>query len=623
MRENPRASAAEVQTRADDPSTGCGSLLARFGYRGKKAKELVHTHEDGLVLGEINPDTVLVIEHDTTITGDIYLTANAQLIVRRCNFGLLGDLCATGNSTASFEEAEVTIFQEHIYQRTLLAVDSACIAFRGCVLNSSNFPITAAVAARAQFSMDTVEMDGAFITFGMFDNASVDVRCADRAGEFVLLCDSCSLVAKKSDSILIWLGFADGSRCELHNPFGEAGFVESFVFPDTLCGGIGYVVRLDSLNDPLWALMVEDGAEVEAHDADIFGCGNIFLSASGDTIRGIVNGAYYDDFFAPLPARSLHLVNSSVRTWNFYAFENADIVLQSCIFGECLADSTSSATILNATCDGTGGHIGANGSSVMTVLQSTLFSEALLGGRSVSLLFYTNFVWGNLIACDRALALLYNSVVPDPILVYDSAAVFEASLNLPAPTRVDDSIYITGTARDVRTDLSPFEYEGYRIEYAPEGDTSHFTPLTGTIEHPVHNDTLCCFPTLGLEPGSYVIRLWYIFSAYGARDSVPLTSTVYLAPNAGIGRKDAPKVTLTASPNPFKTSCSFNVPSGACLSIYDHTGRLVYRAEAPAKRKSRTSTITWSPPHKLPQGIYIAALSLGGERKTTKLLYIK
>ncbi|OYD13659.1 hypothetical protein CH333_10595 [candidate division WOR-3 bacterium JGI_Cruoil_03_44_89] len=570
-------------------------------------------------------DSVLVIDHDTTICDNIILIEDAQLIIRDCSFFLKGDLIALQNSLFSVKNANFVIPQDFIYQFILAALDSATIEISNSRFNSANLPVNGATIDRGSFLMDSVDMDGAFITFSIYDNGSINISYSNRAGEFVVLGDSAQLSIAHSDTVLVWLGFPEGSSGELHGSFGMEDWVEEFTYPDSTCQGMNYSIGVDSIYGLMLATMVEDSTDVTIYDAQLPSSGNIFTVPICDTISGLEDESHYDDWVAPFPGRNLHLVNSSIRAWNLYFFGNTDFTLKSSIFGECLSSDSSKTTLMNTTCDGFGGHIGASGSSFFLTFFATLYTDALMEENSISMFLLTNFMFGHLIARDMAVSVIYNTILANPIQIYDSATVMVTGLYPPSSAYIDDTLSIRGSATIVRAPDSPFEFEGYRVEYAPEEDTMHFIQLNDRITEPVDDGELCKFPTFGLDIGTYIIRLWYFFSAFGTSDSLSFDNTVYLG-YYGIDEGDPPReLSLSVSLNPFSsaTSIYYNIPqlSELELSIYNICGQKIATLDKGTKKAGRYMT-TWSA-RNFPDGVYLCQLKTGNDMRTRKIIKLR
>lgn len=601
--------------------SGVGNVISRIGMNGEKLRSLGHTLDDIVI-----QDTV-IIEQDTTIYDDIVIIGSGQLIVRNCSLKLKGNITALDNALFSVDSADFAILQDFIYQFTLVAVDSAAIKITNTTFNSSKLPTSSVVAGRASIMMDSVDMGDGFITFATMDSSSIDVRYSPRAGEFVILGDSSSLRIAHSDTVLVWLGFPEGSSGEVHGSPGMEEWVEEFTFPDSTCSGIGYSIQIDSLYGLILATMAVDSTDVTVYDAELQSCGNIFWkSPVTDTISGLVDESLYDDWVAPLPNRNLRLVNTSVRAWNLYFGARTDLTIKSSIFGECLASDFSRATIMNAVCDGNGGHIGATGNSFFMSFFTSLFTDALQEGQSISMFFLTSFLRGNLIARDMATCLTYNTVLANPVLVSDSATVMITGLYPPSPAYVDDTLSIRGSATMIKGPSSSFQFDGYRLDYASSDDTTQFFPITGMIYDPVEDGELCEFITNGLGVGDYLIRLWYFFSAFGSTDSLSFDNVIYLNYKTGVYEDNRRKeFLLSISPTLLNSAASirYSIPFAAEveLSIYDVSGR---RASVLDKgfRGEGEHNVPWDA-NDFSSGVYFCRLTAGDISLTEKLLLLK
>jgi hypothetical protein len=569
-------------------------------------------------------DTV-IIESDTTIYGNILILDDGQLIVRNCAFSLKGDLTALGNSRFSIDSASFTMLQDFIYQHMLIAGDSAAIEVTNSALSTSLFPAACVAAGRGSVVMDTVDMNDGFLTFALVEGGSMDVSYADRAGEFVVLGDSANLEIDHSDTVLVWLGFPEGSSGEVYGSPGMDDWVEQFIFPDSTCSGIDYYIQVDSLYALILATMAMDSTDVTVYDAALQSAGNIFWAPFTDTISGLVDGTLYTDWTAPFPGRTLRLVNTSIRAWNLYFNNNIEATLTSSIFGECHSSDSSRTTIMNAICDGSGGHMETNGSAFLLSFLSSYFTDALLQKHSTSVIFLSNFVSGRIIGRDLAVAITYNTVMVNPIQVYDSATVMVAGLYPPSPAYIEDTLSIRGSAMMLKAAYSPFQFDGYRLEYAPREDTTVYYPITGRIPDPVDDGELCEFITVGLDVGSYLIRLWYFLSAYASSDSLPFTNSIFLTYKTGIREvRESYELNLQALPSCVSSSAGiwYCLPASGWveLSLYDPLGRKVavidegfkgaggYRAKWDASQQ--------------PGGIYFLRLSCGDKVVTRKLVVV-
>lgn len=600
-------------------TSGPSGVIEKFGLSGESLTLLKPTKDDIII-----EDTV-VIDYDTTIYDDIFILNDGQLIVRDCSFFYKGNIMAFNNSQFLVENANFIIQQDFIYQCMLIAVDSAVIDINHSQLNSANFPLNGAVTNNGSFLMDSVDMDRAFITFGIWDKGLVNIRHSDRAGEFVILGDSARLSISNSDTVLVWLGFPEGSSGELHGSPEAEDWVEQFTYPDTTCTGITYTIEVDSLYNLMLSTMAMDSTNVTVYDADLIAAGNIFEIPIFDTISGLVDGSCYDDWIAPLPERTLRLVNTSVNAWNLYFFGKHDVALKSSIFGECLTSDSARTTLMNTTCDGHGGHIGGAGSSFLISIFTTLYTDALMQENSISFFLLTSFMSGHLIAENTAVSVIYNTILANPIQIYDSATVLVTGLYPPSPAYIDDTLFIQGSATIVRGPYSQFEYEGYRVEYASSEDTTQYFPLTEKILTPVDDGELCPFITDGLDVGDYIIRLWYFFSAFGANDSFAFDNTIYLSYPYGTADDTLPlELSFTVNHTILSSAVSvcYNIPEAAKieLSIYNVCGQKVSTLDKGLKKAGEYSVI-WNADD-ISDGVYFCRLKVGDKLLPAKKMVI-
>jgi len=600
-------------------SSGLFNLIKKVGLNGEKLSVLINTRDDIVI------DSTVIIDYDTTIYDNIILIDSAQFIVENCTFCLKGNIYACHNSLFSVKNANFIILQDCLYQFMLAALDSAVIEISNSQFNSANLPVNGATINKGSFLMDSVDMDGAFITFGIYDNSSININYSNRAGEFVVIGDSVDLHIAHSDTVLVWLGFPGASSGELHDPPGMEDWVEQFIYPDATCSGINYSIEIDSLCGLMLATMAKDSTDVTIYDATLRAAGNIFEIPISDTISGLIDDSHYDDWVAPFLERNFHLVNTSVQAWNLYFFGGTDLTLKSSIFGECLSADSSKTAIMNATCDGSGGHIGASGSSFLVTFFTTLYTDALMEGHSTSMLLLTNFIFGHLIARDMAVSVIYNTILANPIQVYDSATVMVTGLYPPSPAYVDDTLSIQGSAAMVKTPDSPFEFEGYRVEYASEEDTTQFSQITDRILTPVLDGELCKWITYGLDVGDYILRLWYFFSCSGVDDSLSFDNTVYLAYNSGIDEDSITRgVSFFVHPGLFNSTISINysIPEAAEieLSIYNISGQKITTL-VKGRKSAGEYVVEWNAKD-YSCGVYFCNLKIGDKPLPAKKLFL-
>ena len=576
--------------------------------------------DEDIILGAENPDTVWVIDHDTTIFANIMLLNNAVLEVRGCTLNYRGEIWATGNSQVLIENAVFNLLQNYEYEFMLFAVDSAEFVFRNSTIYSAGMPYGFGAAGVSRVECSDVDFDMAFCTWALLEGCHLTVDNSPKGGEFVIMGDSVDVRIAHSDSVLVWLGFGEGTSGEIHDPRSDAGCVEHFVFPDSLCSGIEYSLEVDSLCGLFIATMTHPASDVVIYDTDIFGAGSVFL---GDTaeLTGIVNGAYYTSYDVPFDDRTYTLINSSVRTWNFYAYEGSQVSLSNCIFGEFLADSMSSGVVNNSICDGSGGHLGASRGAMIQGIRSAFYTDAIIEDNGIGAFFSCSFLAGRIILSGTGLVFSFDSHWFTPPFVEDSAALFVSALNFPAVMCVDDEIPISGDAYTIRDDDSPFDFVAYRLQYAPVSDTSEWFPITERISIPVEDSALGVWNTHGLTPGQYFLRMWYVFSAYGTEDSIPPTVPVNLLPNTGVRTGSGGKAEVLFYVDPLRCLCRIEIPpvwaKDAQIVVADIGGRVVKSIPADGK-----TSLVWRFGD-IPAGVYLVHIYSGAGTYEGKVLYVK
>jgi len=138
------------------------------------------TVED-IVIGFEDPDEIVVIDSDTMITGNFVLVNNAQLIIRDCTYYHRGNIIAMHNTRVFIEDVDFRLLQDFIYQYMFIVLDSAGVEIGNSRFNSASLPSSVGITSRGIFTMDSVNMDGGFITFGIMESADVNIRYTEHS----------------------------------------------------------------------------------------------------------------------------------------------------------------------------------------------------------------------------------------------------------------------------------------------------------------------------------------------------------------------------------------------------------------------------------------------------------
>ncbi|MBN2363952.1 hypothetical protein JXL83_07455 [candidate division WOR-3 bacterium] len=567
----------------------------------------------------------LVITSDTSINEDIIIFQNGLLVVSSCSLRMRGDIVLSDEGMMKLDNAVFFLDESYVYQYSINSYGNSSFEAEHSTLRSNSKPFGFSLYDSSSTVFDSVRMDKSFITFSLTGKSAIEIKDSDKAGEFVLFTeDSAELRIKNSDSVLVWLGFPINSSGTVRGPHSPSMFIEHFRYPDTSCSGINYSVEIDSVFALFLATMACDSTNVIVFDVDLRAVGSLFTGQVSDTLSGFVDNTHYVDFTAPFPGRSYRLVNTSVQSWNFYFWGRHDVTLKNSIFGEFLCGDSSVAFLSNVICDGSGGHIGNADSSFLICALSSFYTDALLEGKSLSLFYNANFFYGRVIAADRSLAISYNTAHSTAPFAEDSGAVLIAGFYPPDPCCSNDSVPIPGSAYCVRAPFSPFNFAGYRIEYAPLADTFEFFEVSPFTANPVVNGELCVFNTSGLSAGSYLLRMWYLFTGYSYSDSMPFTEDIEIIEGTGTEElKD------TEPPKIFSVSClrgaiqiDFQLlyPEEVGFIIFDAAGRKVLEKEkryfSLGRHSERLMTERFS------SGIYFVSISFSGTKLLTEKILL-
>ncbi|MBN1151053.1 hypothetical protein JXA84_07540 [candidate division WOR-3 bacterium] len=503
-------------------------------------------------------DDTLVITQDTAIEDDIVIFQNGLLQVSGCTLRVEGDITLLDEGSLKFDGAVFVCDCSYIYEYSIFSYGMSVFEAESSTFISNSRPFSFALLDSSSAFFDNVEMDRSFITFSLTGKSTIEAFQSDKLGEFVLFTeDSASLRLSHSDTVLVWLGFPQNSSGILRGPHSPSLFVDHFTFPDSTCSGIYYTVSIDSAWGLMLATMACDSTDVTVENVELRASGSLFIHGETDSISGIVNGTHYTDFTAPFPGRIYRLINTYVESWNFYFWGKHDITFESSIFGELLGGDSSKIVLSEVICDGSGGHIGNDDSTLMFCSMSSIYTDALLEGRSLTIFYNTNVFFGRLIMREVSLGLCYNSILQNPPVVEDSGAVFISAFYPPNPCNIDDTVSITGSSYCLRTAISPYQYIGYKTEFAPCSDTSVFTSITPFSSASIVNGEISVFNTSGLSQGYYLLRFWYFFSSFGYHDSVPFTEQIELIEGTSV--EEDPNFPLSVELKAFAAGENFVV----------------------------------------------------------------
>jgi hypothetical protein len=521
-----------------------------------------------LVIGDTPAETLSVTGHFYN-QGNIVIVGDGVLEVKNADFNLDGDIIITGNGQAIFDSSDVNIVQHYIYEHVIFVSDSASCSITNSETSFSGYQLSVSIALDGEINMQNVTNQD-WITAGVQHTASATLRdIKGYSGEWLFL-DDCYAEFKHVDYLLTWYFFPPSSVVDFDFP--EEDTIYDFYLDSTLAdvSGVGYHVEIDSCTDCMWATIPLRGSDVIIRDSDLRVTGLMFEGTDTFAISGLVNGLDYSDWVLPVADRTYRLINTSVQTWNLYPDDTTNITLSSSIFGELCGFTDSYATIQNAFCDGTGGHIEASSRSLVAIYSSSIFADVITKNRGICVLGNCAMPVGRIWATGASIMVIVNTSFPEDPIPSDTSIVFIASITAPSSGYPEDSIGITGSAWIDKGPYQPLDFDHYRLYFRELGD-SLLIPFGDTKYQEVRRDTLDYWNTSGLIEGTYELKL---VLKDNAGDSVEAWKQVSLSEGSGINETiDIPDISIKqVSSRLFYIEKSKDITE---YYIYNVSGRLI------------------------------------------------
>lgn len=580
-----------------------------------------------IVVGFPDSNEVRVISGTYSHQGRIIVLNNGTLVLDSADFTLRGDIFVYSHGTLRVRKGRLTVPQEFAYQYGAQVSNDGRFELDTCQARYGGSSWGVAVTDSAAFAVKACTLRYGFTTVSLIGHAQVDYSGSDFSSEYVVF-DSCQLRVSHSDTALVWLGFPAGSVVDITLPGADTTLMH-WEIHDGLPGvsGIGYAVTLDTTTGVLWGSFPQPGCSVTIRDSRMRTTGLLIPGPDSVHMSGLVNNQQHPDYTLPLADRQFRLVNTYLGTWNLYPVDSSRFVLESSVFGEMLAMGALKAVIQNAICDGSGGYIGAEGSSQLFFILSMIETQVVSRDRSLVVGAASTVRFGSVNATDASTMLLMfcsSEFDPRPL---DTSVVYLCDYAIPYWGTVDTVFPITGTADIQPGPQNPLEFGSYRFSYASVDSQTTWHPIGVAHSAPVHNDTLETWDTHGLTPGPYILKMT-LTNSYG--DSIEPTKGVNLG-YAGIAAEPVglPQETeLTApAPNPARgpagLSYSLPRPGRATLAVYDIEGGLV-RVLADGVRPAGQYRVVWNRLDRngmrASAGVYVIRLATPEAQATRKLV---
>jgi hypothetical protein len=454
-----------------------------------------------IVIGD-TPAETLYITGNFFNEGNIIVLNDGVLKIKNADFNLNGDIYIFGAGKATADSSALNIIQYYIYHHSIVVSDSGKLFITDCNTTFNGYQISIAIAARGELRMNRVT-NRDWITAGLYQNGRAILDRVGITGEW-LFSNSCYARFNRVSDLLTWYFFEDGSVVTINFPEGDS--TRSFYIDSTRPGvsGVDYHVEIDTSSNVMWASIPLTGSTITIDSSTLRTTGLMFYGR--DSITGLVNNLYYQDWTLPVADRTFRLRNTTIQTWNIYPTDSAYFQIRSSIFGELCAFANSFAMIQNSFCDGSGGHIEASGNATNFCFMSSLSCDVISKNRGLLVMGYTSMTMGSIWATGASIMIIANCQFPEDPIPSDTAIVFVACVTGPSSGRVDDTIPIAGSAWIDAGPYNPQDFRYYQLFYRPTG-SSTWTPIADSEFTETRHATLGYWNTVGLNEGPYDIRL--------------------------------------------------------------------------------------------------------------------
>jgi hypothetical protein len=558
--------------------------------------------QQNLVVGYSNPnqdtvlsgitanfDTILVMNHSKlsiqnshiAVKNMLVVNDSAVLSVAHSNLKVTGSCVFYGESMSDFRDtltlnanlicgarANLTIDSAYVVsemsfmgQYEILGFDKGQIHFKNSTFNLNNGKFGGGFRDQARFYQNNnlfVTDIGIGMTLGFLNGSQFDV--ADCFGGMeIIVNDSASINIEGSNKIILWLGLSKGDTVDIDLPetnksFPPSSNVLNFSFSNALPNvqGIDYTVDMANCDTVFWSLLLGKGCHVTMNNDSLLAIGLVYDEQACDTIKGITNKNLYENEAVMLSDRNLSLNNSLVYAWNFYPGDSSQLILEDCIFGEILTSADAKAQLINSTCDGSGGYVGASGHSQIYAKHSQIQRMydgppiILNSGHSLTV-FESCSVEGDIILNQQAKLVQSSTRHSDQIILNQESYLLNISLDTIQDVSAGTLADITGSLFDSKGAAGTDSITGFRLFYTTSGSLYPVTIIDTACQPTINNDLIYTWNSSGLEDGEYIIWL----TVYVNGDSMATTtSNAILKNKTSITGQLQDLALITICPNP-------------------------------------------------------------------------
>ncbi len=510
---------SQTQTGAASPS-GIYQLLQQKGNTPPSTLK-----SQGILYIGNTPNDTLVVTGAWQNDGPVFVINDGVLIFNNAQANIAGFLLVGGTGKIIATNSSFFFPQQYFYEWGLEAVEHGQMYMRNCTLDFNNMAHTINVADSATLIQQNVFFTDNTTTTGLNNKATYIVDSANLVGEIVAT-DSIHLILQNVDTVIVWHQVRGGQGLTWTFPNG-INLQHYAIGPDSPgVSGIQYAVEADNIKHFNWALMPENGSNVNISNSTIRSIGVLFSGTDTADVQGLVDNSTYTTSPTFFTDRTFTLTNCSVETWGIYPGDTSTVNITSCIVGEIGSGGMAQTNCTNLFADGSGGYVWANSKAFLSSSGCGLKCPIRAEQSGFAFSAFNSITAATGYAIDSAILIMVQTPTISPPVAYDGSDVWVGML-APQAANAGDTVVLSGSAYILRGPTSHLmSFSSYYMAYQAPGSNS-FTIIGDTSATPVTQGTLVNWPTAGLAPGQYNLIL-IIKDNYG--DSVTVNSAITLQP---------------------------------------------------------------------------------------------
>lgn len=460
-------------------------------------------------IGANDPNEVAVLTEDRLVDGDIIIRNRGRLEVSGgATLTVTGEVLLEDAAHLDIQDAMLHYAQNHSYQCELKVVENATVRMVDATINGNGHSFGATLLGDVRLDYERVDVVDGFCTWTFWLQAVARLVDCGNGGEFLLWHES-DVELINTDTVLFWLVLPAGATADL--TFPQPGPVDAWatdaVDPnDGTISGIDYRFAVENCTNLMWASLAMSGSSATYRDSTLRVVGSVFDRDNVIEITGIANGTTLQQSDFSWGDVELHLRDCHVQSWNFYAYEQTDLTLRQCLFGEVLGAGNARVFVQQSLCDGAGGYIGVGDTAQLIMFLSTNFSQTTCEGASVVYVVNSALLGAAIDVLDNATLALVNSPTAGEPRVADAANVYDLAVE-PVTAPRGATVAVRGSARLLTGPESPLSFDHYALAYRPSDDPNGWTTIAGPHTAPVQDGVLGQWATCGRPIGDYTLRV--------------------------------------------------------------------------------------------------------------------